>query len=107
MRIKVRMGRARHAFIAPDVVDSPAHEDYLTVQHFRNLKDAATKRYPEVGDSVAFLHEKDMKHGKGTITVDYGVKFSSANDGTNDYRHIIVSRTGERHYVRPEHVACI
>ncbi len=107
MRIRVRIGRARHAFKAPATVDAPACDEYSTVEHFRALKDAAPKRFPDVGDSVAFLYEKDMRHGKGTLTVSYGVKYGGVSHATNDYRHSIITREGERHYVRPEHVACI
>ncbi|WPH58151.1 hypothetical protein SEA_LUCKYSOCKE_206 [Streptomyces phage LuckySocke] len=92
---------------APKSDETPASEEYVTVEHFRALKGAATKSFPDVGDSVAFLYEKDPKNGKGILSVAYGVKYGGQSHATNDYRHSVMTREGERHHVRPEHVACI
>lgn len=104
MRVKVRINRARAAFVAP-VTD--AHPDYLAVARFQELKEASRGKYPNVGDSVAFLYDKEPKHGKGTLTVAYGKRYGGSNQGTNDYRHMIVTREGERHYVTSDRVAVI
>lgn len=93
--------------ITVPTAETPAHEDYRAVERFQEIKKATPVSPLNTGDSVAFLHDKNPKNGKGTLTLAYGKKFDSKDAGSNAYRHGIVTREGERFYVHYDHVARI
>lgn len=93
--------------ITVPTMETPAHEDYSVIERFQELKKATPVMPIGVGDSVAFLYDKNPQHGKGTLTLAYGKKFDSKGAGTNGYRIGIVTRDGERFYVHFDHVTRI
>lgn len=93
MRIKVRIGRARQAFTAP-VKDTPAHDEYVTVEHFRALSDADESiRIFHPGDSVAALvdtYREPLKVVHGKV---YGHEYWERTG----VRYKVITREGDKY----------
>ena len=87
MRIRVRINRARAAFT------TPAHEEYLTVEHFHKLSEADQgARIFHVGDSVAALVDK---HGE-PLRVVHGKVYGHAYWERTGIRYKVITRGGEK-----------
>ena len=69
-----------------------AHEDFLTVEHFKMLKDDDSKRIFSVGESVAAL----LPYVDG-IRIVHGRIFNSEYMDTVGSRYSVVTREGDQH----------
>lgn len=96
MRIKVRIGRARHAFIAP-VVEPEAHGNYAVLERYALIRDESENTYRprKVGASVAFIKDVD-----GTLSLVYGRISKIHSDTKGTYLGVdAYDRAGTKHYV--------
>lgn len=94
MRIKVRIGRARHAFKVPDEVPT-AHGNYAVLERFALLKEEREKAYAPfvVGASVAFLKDVD-----GILSLVYGRISHVQSNGSGTYTGLeVYDRKGNKH----------
>lgn len=69
-----------------------AHEDFLTVGHFKMLKDEDSNRIFSIGESVAAL----LPYVDG-IQIVYGLIFNSEYVDTTGSRYDVVTREGVQH----------
>ncbi len=96
MRIKVRIGRARHAFKAPSV-EIEAHGNYAVLERYALIRDESESKYRprNVGASVAFLKDVD-----GTLSLVYGRISKIHSNPKGSYTGIdVYDREGTKHYV--------
>lgn len=70
-------------------VNSPAHEDYLTLEHFGKLREEGMGKYPDTGTTVAFLVTDD----RNSLRIKYGRIFSMMSSA-NGMRYSIMERNG-------------
>ena len=70
--------------------DTTAHGDYLTLERFKELKEANTKVFVSVGDSAAVLTEDE-----NGLKILYGRMLSARYPKTGSM-YTIVTREGER-----------
>lgn len=78
---------------AESVKDTPAHEDYATVSHFRDLKDAQEgANIYKIGESVAVLLSSTNE-----CRVVYGKVYGKAYNRETGVKYMVVTREGNRH----------
>lgn len=91
MRIRVRIGRARKAFTAPE---TPAHEEYSALDHFNKLSEADERtRIFNPGDSVAALVDT---YGE-PLSVVYGKVYGSAYSDSTGIHYKVITREGRKY----------
>jgi len=73
--------------------ETPAHEDFLAVSHFRELKDAQEgPSIYTIGESVAVLLSNT-----NTCSVVYGKVYGTAYNSQTGIKYMVVTREGTRH----------
>lgn len=103
MRVKIRMGTRRKAFVAP-VETTPAHSDYDVVEHFHMIREGGPRSgYPfNTGESVAVL-----QHDDDGFRIVYGRMYAMTTNHAGAW-YSVVTREGEKLIgVRHSHMAHI
>lgn len=90
MRIRVRLtGKSRKAFVS-----TPAHEEYLTVEHFHKLSEADRSiRIFNPGDSVAALVDTSDE----PLRVVHGKVYGSAYSDLTGIHYKVITREGDKY----------
>lgn len=85
-----------------DAEESPAHEDYLTIEHFGMLKDNEEFTIKTIGKSVVVLTEENGRPWIKNGLISY---VGHASAGT--YYHVTHRDGTVTRYVKHDHLVCV
>lgn len=84
-------------------VNDRAHNNFLTVEHFAELRENGPVNVFKIGMSVAFLHDDDEN-----VTIYFGRLSGSEYRGDKGMRYKLVTREGHKwRNIDPAHLAAI